>query len=615
MRSAYISKKYIHNRSLKHCMLSHLMLAFAVLSLGAPAQSQAETRPNGYDLNLFSGFWDGTRNVDTSPYLGFGASYHISRVFSLDLNHGLIPAQAVKTTELDEINPEKEDLNIQQGALNFVINLAPGNFVPFFSVGVGWLIADQDSSWLSDVGFGAKYYLNDDFALKASAIFWTSDMNLRAEPYDHVTFTMGISYSIAGDRDIDKDSVKNTIDKCPTKAEDKDGFEDGDGCPDDDNDKDGIKDEVDQCPDEAEDEDDDRDEDGCPDLDDDNDGISNEEDKCPNQPEDQDGFKDDDGCLDEDNDKDGILDTKDRCPNEPESMNNFQDKDGCPEFDKDNDQVFDSVDRCKSKPETHNGLNDGDGCPDEISNELQSLLGLQEKIRFSRNKSKPKLSRKAKESLKVLAEKLKAENLNVTITATAHKTKDMNALSLDRAKAIIALLRELGVKASQMQAVGKADAVLPTNLEVKKGQPKENWVSVTPWLKKVTYKKASIKSTKKTKEAKVEKKASIKSTKKTKEAKVEKKAAIKSTKKTEEAKVEKKAAIKSTKKTEEAKVEKKASIKSTKKTEEAKVEKKAAIKSTKKTEEAKVEKKASIKSTKETKEAKVKKKAAIKAKN
>ena len=540
------------------------MLALAALSLSMPAQSHAETRPQGYDLSLFSGFWNGSRNIDNSAYFGFGAAYHISRVFSLDINHGFIPAQAVKADAYDEENPEKEDLRIQQGAVNFLINLAPGNFVPFFNVGVGWLRADKETSLLTDVGFGAKYYLNDDFALKANLNMWTADANLRAEPYDRFTLTLGISYSVSGKRDIDQDGVKNTADKCPTKAEDKDGFEDNDGCPDDDNDKDGIKDSDDQCPNEAEDEDDDRDEDGCPDLDDDNDGISNEEDKCPNQPEDQDGFKDDDGCIDEDNDADGILDSNDRCPNEPESMNNFQDKDGCPEFDKDNDQVFDSIDRCKSKPETHNGLKDGDGCPDEISAELQSLLGLQNKLRFSRSKAQPKLSRKANESLNTLAEKLKAEGLNVTITATAHKTKDPNTLSLDRAKNVMGLLRERGVKASQMQAVGKADAELPSGLEVKKGQAKENWVSVTPWLKKVTYKKASL-TVKKIK--KVEKKASIKSSKKTKEAKVEKKASIKSTKKTEDSK--------------DAKVEKKASIKSTKKTKEAKVEKKAAIKAKK----------------------------------
>ena len=84
--------------------------------------------------------------------------------------------------------------------------------------------------------------------------------------------------------DTDGDGIPDTLDKCPNQPEDKDGFEDEDGCPDLDNDQDGIPDTLD---------------------------------KCPNQPEDKDGFEDEDGCPDLDNDKDGIPDASDLCPNEP----------------------------------------------------------------------------------------------------------------------------------------------------------------------------------------------------------------------------------------------------------------------------------------------------------
>ena len=50
--------------------------------------------------------------------------------------------------------------------------------------------------------------------------------------------------------DSDHDGVPNATDKCPNEPEDKDGFEDGDGCPDLDNDKDGIPDATDKCPNE-----------------------------------------------------------------------------------------------------------------------------------------------------------------------------------------------------------------------------------------------------------------------------------------------------------------------------------------------------------------------------
>ena len=84
--------------------------------------------------------------------------------------------------------------------------------------------------------------------------------------------------------DTDGDGIPDVSDLCPTVPEDKDGFQDEDGCPDLDNDQDGIPDTLD---------------------------------KCPNEPEDKDGFEDEDGCPDLDNDKDGIPDTSDLCPNEP----------------------------------------------------------------------------------------------------------------------------------------------------------------------------------------------------------------------------------------------------------------------------------------------------------
>ncbi|MEP6862379.1 MAG: OmpA family protein [Deltaproteobacteria bacterium] len=126
-----------------------------------------------------------------------------------------------------------------------------------------------------------------------------------------------------GDRD--GDGIKDNVDKCPDQPEDKDGFQDEDGCPDLDNDNDGIPDKTDKCPNEPEDKDGFQDQDGCPDLDNDGDGLNDTIDKCPNDPEDKDGFEDEDGCPDPDNDKDGFLDKDDKCPNEPGVA-----PDGCP---------------------------------------------------------------------------------------------------------------------------------------------------------------------------------------------------------------------------------------------------------------------------------------------
>jgi outer membrane protein OmpA-like peptidoglycan-associated protein len=174
----------------------------------------------------------------------------------------------------------------------------------------------------------------------------------------------GVAYQYTADRDPDGDGILNPEDRCPDTPEDKDGFEDLDGCPDNDNDNDGIPDARDRCPDKPEDRDDFEDADGCPDSDNDNDGILDRDDSCPNEAEDKDGVEDADGCPDNDNDNDGIPDDKDNCPADPEDKDNFKDADGCPDNDNDNDKILDAQDKCPNDPEDKDGFEDADGCPD-----------------------------------------------------------------------------------------------------------------------------------------------------------------------------------------------------------------------------------------------------------
>ena len=80
--------------------------------------------------------------------------------------------------------------------------------------------------------------------------------------------------------DTDGDGVPDTIDRCPLDPEDRDGFQDEDGCPDPDNDGDGVVDAMDACPNNPgplENR-------GCPILDRDGDGIPDDQDRCPDEP-------------------------------------------------------------------------------------------------------------------------------------------------------------------------------------------------------------------------------------------------------------------------------------------------------------------------------------------
>lgn len=138
-----------------------------------------------------------------------------------------------------------------------------------------------------------------------------------------------------------------------------------------DRDGDGIFDDDDFCPDDPEDKDEFEDSDGCPDPDNDKDGIPDVSDRCPLDPEDIDGFEDLDGCPDPDNDKDKILDVDDECPLDPEDYDGFEDEDGCPEPDNDLDGIPDAQDKCPLEKEVINGVEDEDGCPDEGESHVQ----------------------------------------------------------------------------------------------------------------------------------------------------------------------------------------------------------------------------------------------------
>ncbi|MFO0696800.1 MAG: OmpA family protein [Polyangiales bacterium] len=115
-----------------------------------------------------------------------------------------------------------------------------------------------------------------------------------------------------------------------------------------DTDGDGIRDPQDACVTLPEDRDGWQDTDGCPDPDDDADGVLDTDDRCQHDPEDRDGWQDADGCPDLDNDADTVPDTTDRCPNDPGPESNG----GCPDPDRDGDGVPDRVDNCPDEPGT-----------------------------------------------------------------------------------------------------------------------------------------------------------------------------------------------------------------------------------------------------------------------
>ena len=234
--------------------------------------------------------------------------------------------------------------------------------------------------------------------------------------------------------DKDGEGIPDNVDKCPNEPEDKDGFQDADGCPDPDNDKDGIPEVEDQCPHEPEDQDGFQDAAGCPDPDNDADGIADINDKCPNEPEDKDGFEDADGCPDPDNDKDGVPDTSDKCPNEP-------------------------------------GPADNNGCPKKYEHIVvtQEKIELKQKIFFDTNKAviQPRSFSLLDEIASVLRSRptmaVRIEGHTDSRGSRAHNLK----LSQARADSVRQHLVGLGVEPSRMEPIGYGpDQPIETNKTV-----------------------------------------------------------------------------------------------------------------------------------------------------
>jgi len=305
---------------------------------------------------------------------------------------------------------------------------------------------------------------------------------------------MGLTYA-PDSKDEDHDGVPDSIDRCPTIPEDRDGFEDKDGCPDPDNDKDGILDAEDKCPNQPEDFDEFEDQDGCPDPDNDKDGIDDihdacpndpedhkgprpndgcpwtktdsdgdgimdDKDKCPNDPEDKDGFEDEDGCPDPDNDNDGIPDGFDQCPNEPEDVDGFEDEDGCPDPDNDKDGIPDKLDKCPNEPENINGFEDEDGCPDKgppskVKIE-HGMIVILDKVFFATNKAAIKpISFNLLDQVALTIKAHPEFKIRIEGHTDSQGKLDRNTkLSQERANSVLDYMVKRGVAANRLVAVG-----------------------------------------------------------------------------------------------------------------------------------------------------------------
>ena len=304
-------------------------------------------------------------SLRNSALFGLRLGFTFTDMLGVEAEVGAIPTES-RTAVFDVWNATYRGHVIAQ----FRAGDPSARLIPFVVAGGGVIqvvdsdmedIISKDTDEIFYGGIGAKYRVDNGWGLRLEgrAMFPPSSDS------ESVTLDIEALLSVykefgrkepkkeekppAGPNDADGDGINDDVDKCVNDPEDKDGFEDEDGCPDTDNDKDGVPDTAD---------------------------------KCINEPEDADQFQDDDGCPEADNDQDGIPDAADKCPNEAEDKDSFQDEDGCPDPDNDNDGVLDANDKCPTEPETVNGFQDADGCPDEVPPAVKKFTGVIKGINF-----------------------------------------------------------------------------------------------------------------------------------------------------------------------------------------------------------------------------------------
>lgn len=137
----------------------------------------------------------------------------------------------------------------------------------FYDIGAGWDFFPHEMIGLGPVVRFGQIVQPDNQRLKSDALMFSAGLNVT------LRIDLGgspvplppqiIQPEPAGD--ADEDGVTDDRDQCVDEPEDRDRFQDEDGCPEADNDTDGILDGDDECPNAAETRNGHEDEDGCPD--------------------------------------------------------------------------------------------------------------------------------------------------------------------------------------------------------------------------------------------------------------------------------------------------------------------------------------------------------------
>ncbi len=276
-------------------ILFRLALALGVLiSSGRIAHGQAELPYldlRRVELSGFLGVHISSDTSDLGARVGSRASIASSVAFGPRLTYMLrhwLLLEAELPVSPTNARDSIEDVNVvviePRLAMRFEA-LRLRRFVPFATLGVGFPIAlsgnsdviDNDVDLRLQLGAGVLLSSRPNWNLRVDARFFATPE--RGDPLvtPEVEISIGLYYAFGTratkpsltewiqETDKDEDGIPDHRDECPERDEDRDGFDDLDGCPDIDNDFDLVLDIADRCPNQAESHNGFLDSDGCPD--------------------------------------------------------------------------------------------------------------------------------------------------------------------------------------------------------------------------------------------------------------------------------------------------------------------------------------------------------------
>jgi len=314
-------------------LASLFSLLAARSALAQSAEGKSTSPPpvdrSGFEVGAFGGAYLYSKYNEIGRYIDDRNAPENAFTFGLRLGYALNNTLSIESEgglAFSEARTAKANISLATYRIQALAHVMEiGTARPFVVLGFQGLssfdaenakIIYRDTDGGPYIGVGSKFELASNFGLRIDARYnvmsgvrghnYASDFEFlgglyyrfgaSVEPYpepepEPVAPEPTPEPVVVPESDSDGDGIVDSQDKCPNEAEDKDGFQDADGCIDD-NDGDGVADGDDECPSEA----------GLPALagcpDSDSDGIADIKDKCPQEPETRNGFEDDDGCPD-----------------------------------------------------------------------------------------------------------------------------------------------------------------------------------------------------------------------------------------------------------------------------------------------------------------------------